>query len=418
MIYPCKPKKLAIYINSNRYTLDQVKDLTGADVVVNGGLFNADFTPCCHLKADGKVYAADQWTYFGYGWHSGKADIRMTSQYSELDNYICCVCLVYQGKAQELLYPAEMGGVRPRTLIGLYPDGRMLFVVGENYSPESLRTYCVSLGLDSALMLDGGGSSQGIVPGEAYRQTRKVQNFILAWLDKGGDGEPCPYPEPTEEVGQPKPDWVKWIQWHLNMHGESLDVDGIFGPLTHAAAVKFMSRYPNITADGIVGRLTRAMLKDYHPPDELEPLTASEIIKPAYTWRGTLSNRVITDFIVLHHAAANGSVLTVHQTHLNNGWSGIGYHFYVRKDGTIYEGRPINKIGAHCVPQNCNKRSVGICFEGNFEVEQMPEAQLRAGKRLVQYVKSIYPSAVVKRHKDFDATACPGKNFPIGDFRG
>ena len=412
MIYTCKPNKLAIYVNSSRYTLDQVKELTGADVIVNGGLFNPDFTPCCHLKSHGVVYACAPWTDFGYGWHNDKADIRMTSQYSDLDDYISCVCLVYQGKAQVLSYPDELGGVRPRTLIGLYPDGYMVFLVGENYSPESLQAYCLSLGLDSALMLDGGGSSQGIVPGNAYRQTRKVQNFILAWLND----ESCPYPEPTEEVGQPKPDWVKWIQWHLNKHGENLDVDGIFGPLTTAAAIRFMSKFPNITPDGFVGRLTRAKLKDYHPPDALAPLTAAEIIKPNYVWRGTLSNRYATDFIVLHHAAAKGSVLAVHQTHLNNGWSGIGYHFYVRQDGTIYEGRPIKTIGAHCVPQNCNKRSVGICFEGNFENEQMPEAQLRAGKRLVRYVKSIYPTAVVKRHKDFDATACPGKNFPFNEF--
>lgn len=413
MIYTCKPNKLAIYVNSSRYTLDQVKELTGADVVVNGGLFNPDFTPCCHLKSHGVVYASAPWTDFGYGWHDDKADIRMTSQYSDLDNYISCVCLVYQGKAQPLSYPAELGGVRPRTLIGVYPDGNMVFLAGENYSPESLQTYCLSLGLNSALMLDGGGSSQGISPNGAYRQSRKVQNFILAWLT-----EACPYDEPTEEVGRPKPSWVKWLQWHLNRHGFSLEVDGIFGPLTHAAAVEFMSRYPNITADGIVGRLTRAKLKDYHPPDELEPLTASNIIKPNYAWAGTLAVRYTTDFIVLHHAGAKGSVMVVHQSHLANGWSGIGYHFYVRQDGTIYEGRPIDKVGAHCVPQDCNKRSVGVCFEGDFETETMSDAQLRAGKRLVRYIKSIYPSAVVKKHKDFDATACPGKNFPFAEIGG
>ncbi len=413
MVYQCKPSKVSIFINKDRLTIDQVKEVTGCDVIINGGLFDGSFKPVCHLKADGVLYAADQWKYFGYGWHSGKADLRLTSEYSDLDNYICCVCLVYGGKKQDLLYPDEMGGIRRRTMLGIYPDGQMVFLAGDYYSPEALQSFALQIGLDSALMLDGGGSSQGITPIASYRQTRKVHNFICAWLS-----DVCPYDEPTAEVGRPNPSWVRWIQWHLNRHGFNLEVNGVFDETLHNACVEFMSRYPNITADGIVGRLTRQKLKDYHPPDTYEDLKPSEIIVPNYSWNGTLCSRYITDFIVLHHAAANGSAETIHNAHLHNGWTGIGYHFYVRKDGTIYQGRPIDKIGAHCVPQQCNKRSVGVCFEGNFENEVMPEAQKIAGKRLVSYIRKIYPGAVVKRHKDFDATACPGKNFPFGEIGG
>lgn len=59
-----------------------------------------------------------------------------------------------------------------------------------------------------------------------------------------------------------------------------------------------------------------------------------------------------TEQIVLHHSGVTvlQSVETIHNYHKNtNGWSGIGYHFYVRKDGKIYRGRPENTVGAHAV---------------------------------------------------------------------
>jgi len=409
MFYTCKPERLAIYINSKRLTIDEIKAETGADVIINGGLYTmATWTPVCHLKADGKVYAADEWSYFGYGWHSGKADIRITSQYADLDNYICCVCLVYQGKKQELIYPADMGGKRPRTMIGLYPDGQMLIICGETYSPESLREYALRVGLDSAIMLDGGGSSQAITPVGAFRQSRKCHNFILAWLKN--PAVVCPYAEPSGlQYKGMRGEGVKWLQWHLNMHKARLEVDGIFGGKTHAAVMVFQSG-SGLVADGLVGDLTRAKLKQIKQPDE------SDIITPAYVWRGNLSYRSSTRYIILHHAAAD---CTAEQTHLyhrdSKGWSGIGYNLFVGLDGKVYAGRPINAVGAHCVGYNAN--SVGICFAGNFETSTMSAAQIAAGKKAVAYARSYYPSAIIKLHRELDATACPGRNFPAGEFR-
>ena len=416
MIYTCRPVKMAIYVAKGKKTIDQIKNETGADVIINGGLYELKHPEIayCPLIVNGENISGDTDNYYGYGWHDDAADIRLCFGTGGFDNYIACDCMIRNGQKETLHVSADRSYSCPRTAIGIFPDGRVWFYAEPTkLTPAELQELAHGLGLDSAIMLDSGGSTQGISPTGSYKQSRKCHNYILAWLT-----EACPYAEPTEEVGRPKPSWVKWIQWHLVRHGFDLEVNGVFDNATHEAAVEFMSRYPNITPDGIVGRLTRAKLKEYPQTDELAPLTASEIIKPAYTWHGTLFSRVMTDFIVLHHAAGKASVMSMHQSHINNGWSGIGYHFYVRQDGTIYEGRPIDKVGAHCVPQNCNKRSVGICFEGNFETETMSEAQLRAGKRLVRYVKSIYPSAIVKKHKDFDATACPGKNFPFAEIGG
>lgn len=116
--------------------------------------------------------------------------------------------------------------------------------------------------------------------------------------------------------------------------------------------------------------------------------------------------------IVLHHAAANGSVYDVHNWHLGNGWAGIGYHFYVRKDGSVYRGRPENWIGAHTSGHNSK---IGICAEGNFEVEQMGAAQKNAIIELLEYLYGKYGKLKVYGHRDLDATACPGKNYPFND---
>ena len=122
--------------------------------------------------------------------------------------------------------------------------------------------------------------------------------------------------------------------------------------------------------------------------------------------------RKTTKYIVLHHRAGYGDVLSIHNQHKNaNGWNGIGYNFYVTKKGEVYSGRPENAVGAHTT--NYNSVSVGICFEGNYDNELMPDAQFKAGKELMAYLKGKYPSAQFKRHRDLNATACPGKNFPF-----
>ena len=47
-----------------------------------------------------------------------------------------------------------------------------------------------------------------------------------------------------------------------------------------------------------------------------------------------------------------------------NGWSDIGYHYIIRRDGTVEEGRPVENQGAHCLGQNSD--SIGICLIGGM----------------------------------------------------
>ena len=133
-----------------------------------------------------------------------------------------------------------------------------------------------------------------------------------------------------------------------------------------------------------------------------------------YKWNGSLIKRKKTDMIVLHHAAAKEcSPEDIHQWHLNNGWSGIGYSFVIRKNGKIYRGRPEDMVGAHTT--NFNTTSIGICFEGDFRFEKPTDAQVKSGKELVAYLKQKYNIAKVKRHCDLSNTSCPGRLFPFDE---
>ena len=127
-----------------------------------------------------------------------------------------------------------------------------------------------------------------------------------------------------------------------------------------------------------------------------------------------MSTRKSTERIILHHAAAqNCSAEDIHRWHLNNGWSGAGYHFLVRKDGKVYRLRPEEKVGAHAYGANYN--SLGICFEGDYMQEDMTEAQKEAGKELVAYLKNKYKISTVQAHRDVCATSCPGNKFPFDE---
>lgn len=136
------------------------------------------------------------------------------------------------------------------------------------------------------------------------------------------------------------------------------------------------------------------------------------IIETTYRWGGTLVKRQSTTRIILHHAAAKTcTAQQIHSWHLANGWAGIGYHFFVRKDGSVYRGRPEDVLGAHAGSNNYD--SIGVCFEGNFMSEPMPAVQRQAGAELVAYLKQKYGISKVQKHSDVNATGCPGTHFPF-----
>ena len=138
------------------------------------------------------------------------------------------------------------------------------------------------------------------------------------------------------------------------------------------------------------------------------------IIEKTYNWAKPLSKRNATDLLILHHSGTTTCTPDgIHNSHVGNGWAGIGYHYLVRKDGTIYRGRPEDTVGAHAY--GANSHSIGVCFEGNYQVDSMPSAQLVAGQKLVSGIKQRWGISKVIGHKDVtgSTTDCPGLNFPF-----
>ena len=96
------PRRMEIYISAGRHTAAQVRAMTGADVVINGGLYDmGTMRPNCHLRVKGVDYASDPYNYiYGYGWPQGSAALKPVESRNKatVDNYICCSWMVTGGK--------------------------------------------------------------------------------------------------------------------------------------------------------------------------------------------------------------------------------------------------------------------------------------------------------------------------------
>ena len=85
------------------------------------------------------------------------------------------------------------------------------------------------------------------------------------------------------------------------------------------------------------------------------------------------------DRVILHCAATSDTdklhqdfdVEDIDRWHKERGWDGVGYHFVIKRDGSIQEGRELSKYGAHT--KGYNKDSIGICYVGSHlpTVEQI-----------------------------------------------
>lgn len=128
-------------------------------------------------------------------------------------------------------------------------------------------------------------------------------------------------------------------------------------------------------------------------------------------------------YLVVHCSATpegrNHTAKDIDLWHRQRGFDGIGYNYIIHLDGTVEEGRDVNKIPSHV--KGYNKESIGICYIGGIDKNTLQPkdtrtpAQKEALKKLLIELKKMYPQAEILGHRDFPnvAKACPCFNAKI-----
>lgn len=131
-----------------------------------------------------------------------------------------------------------------------------------------------------------------------------------------------------------------------------------------------------------------------------------------------IKKRISTKYIIVHCSATKEDqdigVTEIDRWHRAKGWAGIGYHYVIRRDGAIEEGRPQDLIGAHC--EGFNSESVGVCMVGgvnaddiNLAEDNFTDEQYESLADLLQALFEEYPKASLMGHRDMPNVpkACP-----------
>lgn len=100
------------------------------------------------------------------------------------------------------------------------------------------------------------------------------------------------------------------------------------------------------------------------------------------------------------------------------GWSDIGYHYFIGRDGKIEGGRDIEVMGAHVYGEN--EDSVGICMAGGVTIGDRPDCnftrqQWHSLDIVCKMLESSYPGIVFSGHRDYSRKACP--TFDVHSWR-
>ena len=207
---------------------------------------------------------------------------------------------------------------------------------------------------------------------------------------------------------------VKLLQQALCRVGYGVACDGWYGSVTEEA-VKRYQRGHGLAADGIAGPMTLARLgigaaTTVQKPSPTLPRTSLVLKK---------SKRRIKYIVVHCTGSREGQDVTVDELrklHKDKGWSDIGYHYVIYRDGTIVPGRDVDIAGAHVAGFNSN--SIGVVYIGGLENKpHVPYTMLKAKDTrteeqkasllsLLMDLRQLYPDACICGHRDMS----PDKN--------
>jgi len=166
-------------------------------------------------------------------------------------------------------------------------------------------------------------------------------------------------------------------------------------------------------------------------PEAARPVHRRETGLP-YAWRPKTLSRPWRAIVIHHMASGVGSAAAIHRMHRQRGWDGLGYHFVIGNgtltaDGLVEIGFrwKEQRVGAHCRAPRAgddnwwNKNAIGICLIGDFTNTEPTPRQMDQLVRLVRLLMDEYdiPASEVEPHGEIKDTACPGREFPWGEFQ-
>ena len=130
-------------------------------------------------------------------------------------------------------------------------------------------------------------------------------------------------------------------------------------------------------------------------------------------------------YLVIHCSATREdrsyTVQQLRSDHLSRGFIDIGYHYYIRRDGTLTQHRRHDEVGAHCRP--FNRCSIGICYEGGLDANGKPKDTRTLEQRgaiitLLIELKRKFPNAMIRGHNEMPGSVpkacpcyCPSKEY-------
>lgn len=130
-------------------------------------------------------------------------------------------------------------------------------------------------------------------------------------------------------------------------------------------------------------------------------------------------DREVTE-VVVHwtetHTDKNIGSEEINKYHVDLGLNGIGYHYVIRRDGSLQRGRPVNIQGQHAPINNHDQRSIGLVFVGGINVpsgtpnpenflsaQSLTRSQINTFDHFCRAFYAVFPGGQIVGHSEIDA---------------
>ena len=171
--------KAQVYHNTAKKSPAQIKAETGCSHIINGYLFNGKFQPVGWTVIDGQIISRDAYRDWGLSIGNDNKPRMLTDRGG---SFLSGVPILKGGAKLYRDLTPDVARSAARTAVGWMPNGKVcLWCDKASLTREQLQNKLLGLGVVDALMLDGGGSTQGIFPGGKVTSSRKVPTLLLFW---------------------------------------------------------------------------------------------------------------------------------------------------------------------------------------------------------------------------------------------